>query len=471
MIIEIKIPSPGESITEVEIASWLVNDGDYVEKDQEIAEVESDKATLPLMAEESGIISIKAEPGKPISVGDVACTIDSEGKAPGSAEKNSGKDPAESPEKDNKIIHAKDKEDKEVTPGDSNESGQGSLPAGSQEPDIGKGEGEQTGSGAGTRSESINTDNVKLSPLAKKLMEEEGLTVEEVVRGLARISKEDVALVAAMKNKAGATAKSQTGDSVRIPGLSGESHSEPSRDVARERMSMLRRNLSKRLVSVKNETAMLTTFNEVDMSTIIGIRKKYQNAFTEKHGIKLGFMSFFTKAVTETLKKYPNVNSFIDGEDVVTPGYCDIGIAVQTGKGLMVPVIRNAEVLGLAQIEKKILELAEKARKNRISIDDMTGGTFTITNGGIFGSLLSTPILNPPQSGILGMHNIVERPVAINGRVEIRPMMYIALSYDHRIIDGRDSVSFLVKLKEILENPARIIFNGSNPEDLLLDLL
>lgn len=449
MIIEIKIPTPGESISEVEIASWLVNDGDYVEKDQEIAEVESDKATLPLMAEESGIISIKAEPGKPISVGDVACTIDSEGKAPESVKNSSKKAPAESPEK-----ASAESPEKVIIKGDETENKK-----------------INTKSGAETREGNINTDNIKLSPLAKKLMEEEGLTVEEVVRGLVRISKEDVALVAAMKDKPGATAIRQTGDPDRTAGISQESQSEPARNTARERMSMLRRNLSKRLVSVKNDTAMLTTFNEVDMSAIIDIRKKYQNAFTEKHGVKLGFMSFFTKAVTEALRKYPNVNSFIDGEDVVTPGYYDIGIAVQTGKGLMVPVIRNAEALGLAQIEKKILELAEKARKNRISIDDMTGGTFTITNGGIFGSLLSTPILNPPQSGILGMHNIAERPVAINGRVEIRPMMYIALSYDHRIIDGRDSVSFLVKVKEILENPARIIFNGSNPEELLLDLI
>jgi 2-oxoglutarate dehydrogenase E2 component (dihydrolipoamide succinyltransferase) len=286
-------------------------------------------------------------------------------------------------------------------------------------------------------------------------MENEGFTVEDILNGLIRISKEDVAFVAQMKDRKGSFTGKQ---------------SEPVRETGRERMSVLRRKLSQRLVAVKNETAMLTTFNEVDMSSIINIRKTYQSRFTEKHGVKLGFMSFFTRAVTGALRLFPNVNSYIDEEDIVTPKYCDIGIAVQTDKGLMVPVIRNTEVLGLSDIEKKILELADKARRNRISIEDMTGGTFTITNGGIFGSLLSTPILNPPQSGILGMHNIVERPVAINGKVEIRPMMYIALSYDHRIIDGSDSVSFLVKVKEILEDPVRLLNDGFEIENRLLDL-
>jgi 2-oxoglutarate dehydrogenase E2 component (dihydrolipoamide succinyltransferase) len=250
---------------------------------------------------------------------------------------------------------------------------------------------------------------------------------------------------------------------------SGESMT-GSRETDRQKMSMLRRNLSRRLVAVKNETAMLTTFNEADMSNIISIRKDYQAAFTQKHGVKLGFMSFFVKAATVALKLYPNVNSYIDGDEIATPRYCDIGIAVQTDKGLMVPVIRNTEDLSLAEIESNIIGLAEKARKNRISIDDLTGGTFSITNGGIFGSLLSTPILNPPQSGILGMHNIVERPVAVNGRVEIRPMMYIALSYDHRVIDGRDSVGFLVKIREMIENPVRMLSGGRDPVGMLLDI-
>ena len=445
MIIEIKIPSPGESITEVEIASWLVNDGDYVEKDQEIAEIESDKATLPLMAEESGIITIKAETGTPISVGTVACTIDSDAKVPQSEKKGPEKGPEK---KEASGEQQPQKKDPGVTEDESKQVKPGKIKAETQTI-------QESEDGSKLQTPDYNMDKVKLSPLAKKLMEDEGFTVDDILRGLIRISKEDVALVAGIIGHTGSFTGKQA---------------EPVRETGRERMSMLRRNLSKRLVEVKNQTAMLTTFNEVDMSSIMDIRKNYQSRFVEKHGVKLGFMSFFTRAVTGALRLYPNVNSYIDGEDIVTPQYCDIGIAVQTDKGLMVPVIRNTEVLGLADIEKRILELADKARRNRISIEDMTGGTFTITNGGIFGSLLSTPILNPPQSGILGMHNIVERPVAINGKVEIRPMMYIALSYDHRVIDGRDSVSFLVKVKEILEDPVKMLFGGSRPVDLLLDL-
>ncbi len=445
MIIEIKIPSPGESITEVEIASWLVNDGDYVEKDQEIAEIESDKATLPLMAEESGIITIKAETGTPIAVGAVACSIDSDAKVPLSEKKGPEKDPEK---EEASADQQPQKKDPGVTEDKSKQAKPEEIKAKTETI-----QGDEDGSEPPTTS--YRTDKVKLSPLAKKLMEDEGFTVEDILHGLIRISKEDVALVKGMRKHTGSFTGKQA---------------VPVRETGRERMSMLRRKLSQRLVAVKNETAMLTTFNEVDMSSIMDIRKTYQSMFLEKHGVKLGFMSFFTKAVTEVLKLYPHVNSYIDGEDMVTPHYCDIGIAVQTDKGLMVPVIRNTEVLGLAEIEKKILELADKARRNRISIEDMTGGTFTITNGGIFGSLLSTPILNPPQSAILGMHNIVERPVAVNGKVEIRPMMYIALSYDHRIIDGRDSVSFLVKVKEMLEDPVKMLFGGSSPRDILLNL-
>ncbi len=430
MTIEIKIPSPGESVNEVEISSWLVNDGDYVEKDQEIAEIESDKATLPLLAEESGIISIKAETGTSIPVGSVACTIDSHGKPPTAAKK--------SPEESVRNEEPSKEHRTEKSAGEKE---------GINEHKPGKTEHSQTPGEV--------TEKVKISPLAKKLMKEENLNVDDIIRGLRRISREDVSLVAGMKEPEGPPAPKQD---------------KAGREASRKRMSMLRRNLSQRLVAVKNETAMLTTFNEVDMSKVIDIRKNYQSNFVEKHGVKLGFMSFFVRAASEALKLYPNVNSYIDGEDIVTPGYCDIGIAVQTDKGLMVPVIRNTGALGLSDIEKRILELAEKARKNRISIEDMTGGTFTITNGGIFGSLLSTPILNPPQSGILGMHNIVERPVAVNGKVEVRPMMYIALSYDHRIIDGRDSVSFLVSIKEIIEDPAKLLFGGQDPDKILLDL-
>jgi 2-oxoglutarate dehydrogenase E2 component (dihydrolipoamide succinyltransferase) len=437
MIVEMKIPSPGESITEVEIAQWLVSDGDYVEKDQEIAEVESDKATLPLIAEESGTIKILAETGLAIRVGTVACTIDTGGKAPetqnGDTTQKKGKSEktllaGDEPKQSGKTEKTAVKSDLKVR----------------EEPEQSM---EEETAGAGY-------DRVKISPLARKLMEEEGLSISDVINGLQRITREDVA----------ALVSKETGQPAR------QENQISSREAGRQKMSMLRRNLSKRLVAVKNETAMLTTFNEVDMSNIISLRKKHQSRFTEKHGVKLGFMSFFVKAATEALKIYINVNSYIDGEDIVTPHYHDIGIAVQTEKGLMVPVIRNTETLGLAGIEKKILELAEKARKNRISIDDMTGGSFTITNGGVFGSLLSTPILNPPQSGILGMHNIVERPVAIEGKVEIRPMMYIALSYDHRIIDGRDSVGFLVKIKQMLENPATLLSGGVDPASRLLEI-
>ena len=472
MIIELKIPSPGESVTEVEIAGWLVGDGDYVEKDQEIAEIESDKATLPLIAEESGVIRIMAEEGQVIEVGTVACAIDTgaEKSRPPSPEakdtearKESGsyKEPVEKPYK------AGNKKEGSIPSGEKTlpEENTG-IPAGAsgeqKKPETG---GTVTGEkdkkpasepGAGV-TEDTTTENqeARISPLAKKIMEAEGLSVEDIINGLRRITREDVEAVAEMKAQG-------------YP--SGEGRAAPRRDSDRKKMSMLRRNLSRRLVEVKNETAMLTTFNEADMSSVISIRKQYQQLFTEKHGVKLGFMSFFVKAVTGALKIYPNVNSYIENENIVSPHYHDIGIAVQTDKGLMVPVIRNTETLDFAEIEKKINELAGKARKNRISLDDLKGGTFTITNGGIFGSMLSTPILNPPQSGILGMHNIIERPVAIGGKVEIRPMMYIALSYDHRVIDGRDSVGFLVKVKELLENPLALISDGTDPVMQLLDI-
>jgi 2-oxoglutarate dehydrogenase E2 component (dihydrolipoamide succinyltransferase) len=448
MIVEIKIPSPGESISEVEIANWLVESGDYVEKDQEIAEVESDKATLPLMAEESGIITIKEEPGKTLAVGSVACTIDTEGKGP-KKEKQSAGDKIEDQAipmsgKAAQKNHIKTKEvpvpDQE-NPDEAVKGGKDDdKPEVTQEPKE-KADEEKHG-------------KIRISPLARKLMEDENFSVDDVINGLRRITKNDIEAVTGLKDS------QKSFDPVN--GMA-------SREFTRQKMSLLRRKLSARLVAVKNETAMLTTFNEADMSKIIELRQKHQSRFVEKHGVKLGFMSVFAKAVTETLKLYPNINSYLEGDDVITPQYIDIGIAVQTEKGLMVPVLRNTEVMELADIEKNIISLAEKARKNRISIEDMSGGTFTITNGGIFGSLLSTPILNPPQSAILGMHNIVDRPVAVKGKVEIRPMMYIALSYDHRIIDGKDSVGFLVTVKEMLENPVKMVY-GKNPEDMLLDL-
>jgi 2-oxoglutarate dehydrogenase E2 component (dihydrolipoamide succinyltransferase) len=421
MIIEISIPSPGESITEVDLANWLVDDGDYVEKDQEIAEVESDKATLPLIAEKAGKIKILVETGETIKVGTVACTIDTSASAPKSDTKK-----AKVTEKPVKEIAKKDKTKAELK-----------AEAPKSAPN------ENTGSGT-----------VKITPLARKLMEEQKLSIEDILNGLQKITTREVKMVL------------DNSDKIDI----NQPITNKSRQVKQESMSQLRKKLSKRLVSVKNETAMLTTFNEVDMSEVIALRRKYQNQFIEKHGVKLGFMSFFTKAVTEALRVFPKVNSMIDGEYIIAPEYVDIAIAVQTEKGLMVPVLRNTESMSLADIEKNIIELADKARKFRLSIEEMSGGTFTITNGGVFGSMLSTPILNPPQSGILGMHNIVERPVAVNGKIEIRPVMYIALSYDHRIVDGRDSVSFLVKVKELLESPYKLLLGGQDPEKVLLGL-
>ncbi len=423
MIIEIKIPSPGESISEVQIANWMVEQGSIVAKNQEIAEIESDKATLPLIAEEGGKISIQAEAGDTVRVGSVACTIDSS-FAGESAIASSDSKPA------------------------------ASIQSAASQP-------------AEKRSESVaskpveNTSSeyaaVKVSPVARKLMDEHQVDVDQIMQGLKRLGKKEVELALQPGN---------SNDSLPVE----ESTQPGERLVDRNKMSSLRKKLSERLVSVKNETAMLTTFNEVDMSKVMALRKQYQQPFLEKHGVKLGFMSFFTKAASIALQLHPQVNAMIDGDEIVVHHYSDIGIAVQTPKGLMVPVIRNAESKSLAQLESNLLELAGKARAGRISLDDMAGGTFTITNGGVFGSLLSTPIINPPQSGILGMHNIVERPVAVHGKVEIRPMMYIALSYDHRVIDGKDSVGFLVKIKELIENPERMLISGKDPQAMLLGL-
>lgn len=412
-MLEIKIPSPGESISEVEIANWFVAEGDIVEKEQEIAEIESDKATLTLVADEGGKISIKANEGDTVAVGSVACTIDTSfaGEAPSTSPKAEAKE--ETPKTETKTSEA--------------------APIKSSE----------------------EFKDVKISPVAKKLMEENQLSVDDVIAGLQRLSKKDIEQV--VDNKEQAPAAMVQPEPVE-------------RHIDRKKMSNLRKKLSARLVSVKNETAMLTTFNEVDMSAVMQLRKKYQKQFVETHDIKLGFMSFFTKAVSIALKAHPAVNSMMDGDEIITPNYMDVAMAVQTPKGLMVPVIRDTQNLSLAEIERELMRLANKARSGKISLDEMTGGTFTITNGGVFGSLLSTPIINPPQSGILGMHNIVERPIAVNGKVEIRPMMYIALSYDHRVIDGKDSVGFLVKIKELIENPHRMITMGQDPDSLLLGI-
>ena len=422
MILEIKIPSPGESINEVEIATWFVKEGDLVEKNQEIAELESEKATLALIAEESGKIQALAPEGEALEVGSIACKIDTSVKV---EKKENAKQEPVSAETENK---------------------NGSPEPVKQIP---------TEVPIAKKEASGDYTAVKVSPVAANMMEDLDLNIKDIITGLRKISKSDVERIS---------------NGISLSATPIQNTASPSREKEVKKMSVLRRKLSQRLVMVKNETAMLTTFNEVDMSEVIRLRKTWQSKFIETHGIKLGFMSFFTKAAGLALKERPGVNSIIDGENLISFHYSDIGIAVQTEKGLMVPVIRSAESLSLADIEKEILKLADKARKNRISIEDMSGGTFTITNGGVFGSMLSTPILNPPQSAILGMHNIVERPVALNGKVEIRPIMYLALSYDHRVIDGRDSVGFLVRIKELIESPVQMLGGGKSLENLLLEI-
>ena len=421
-VLEMKVPSPGESISEVEIAQWLVSDGDYVEKDQAIAEIDSDKATLELPAEEAGIITLKAEDGEAVAVGQVVCHIDTSAEKPaGFVSESAAEEVVAAPAK------------KEAAPAKA----------------------EKTVSPDPVSRKSDSYAAKTPSPAASKIMSENGISGAQV-NGTGkdgRITKQDV--LAAM---AGGFATDATA------GWGG------TRDQRREKMKMLRRKIAERLVAVKNETAMLTTFNEVDMKPIMDLRTKYKAKFAEFHEVNLGFMSFFTKAVTEALNLYPSVNAQIDGTEMILHDYADIGIAVSSPKGLMVPVVRNAEQMTLAEIERDIKRLAIKARDGKITPDEMAGGTFTITNGGVFGSMLSTPIINPPQSAILGMHNIVQRPVAINGKVEIRPIMYVALSYDHRIIDGKESVGFLVKVKEMLENPERMIFGSKDPMEVLLGL-
>ncbi|MCF8363619.1 MAG: 2-oxoglutarate dehydrogenase complex dihydrolipoyllysine-residue succinyltransferase [Prolixibacteraceae bacterium] len=445
---EFKIPSPGESISEVELAEWLVKDGAYVEKNDELAEIESEKATLQLVAEESGKISIKVKAGETVKVGAVAYTIDTSASSATGTSASS------------------------ATGGSTGSVTGGSTDPGSGESD--KSEGKDSKGSKPEEQEKSNTEDTariadkettdkpkteenkaKVTPVAAEMMKENNLNVDDIINGLRRITKNEVNAVLESKNK--------------LPSTSFDA-SDASRDEERNKMSMLRRKLSERLVKVKNETAMLTTFNEVDMGTVMELRKAMQNSFVEKYGFKLGFMGFFAKAVSIAARLYPTVNSQIDGEEIVTPNYVDVGIAVQTPKGLMVPNIRNTESKSIAQVEQEIKELAEKARNKKISVEELSGGTISITNGGVFGSLLSTPIINPPQSAILGMHNIVDRPVAINKQVVIRPMMYIALSYDHRIIDGKDSVGFLKTVKELIEQPGKMLTNGNDPAKVLLGL-
>lgn len=435
-VIEMKVPSPGESISEVEIAEWLVSDGDYVEKDQTIAEVDSDKATLELPAEAAGTITLKAEEGDTVEVGQVVCLIDTSAEAPKKEKKPARPAGGEAPKKEEKKEEKSESKEEKKESSTSEEKKETTS-----KPDPGP-------------SEKTYASGVA-SPAASKIMKENNVSSNQV-NGTGkdgRITKQDVVSAMAAGFDTSATA-----------GWGGTRDKEP------KKMSMLRRKVAERLVSVKNEMAMLTTFNEVDMKPIMDLRTKYKKAFADHHETNLGFMSFFTKAVTEALNHFPAVNAQIEGKDMIMHNYADIGIAVSSPKGLMVPVVRNAEQMTLAEIEREIKRLAIKARDGKITPDEMAGGTFTITNGGVFGSMMSTPIINPPQSAILGMHNIVERPVAIDGKVEIRPMMYLALSYDHRIIDGKESVSFLVKVKEMLENPERMIFGGKDPYEVLLGL-
>lgn len=428
-MVDIIVPTPGESISEVEIGSWLVENGAWVEQDQEVGSIESEKATLEITAPAEGFIEITAQPGDVVEVGKSIGKI-KPGERPAGAEKTEV--PKEALEDSAPAVAQKSAQ----------ENREKELEKAAQDADLKSDEQEAY-------------SQVKISPVAKKMMEENGLSVEDIINGLARITKKDVEAVASLP----AGLKSAAG--VPLP---------HSREVERKKMSLLRRKLSERLVAVKNETAMLTTFNEVDMSAVMTIRNKVKNQFQQTHGIKLGFMSFFSLAAARSLMAFPNINSYIDGEESVSFNYADIGIAVQTPKGLMVPVIRDVQQKGLAQIEQDIASIAQKARDNKITLDDLEGGTFSITNGGVFGSLLSTPILNPPQSAILGMHNIVERPVAVDGQVVIRPMMYVALSYDHRIVDGKDSVGFLKNIKELIENPYKLLDSAGQPEKSLFGL-
>ena len=396
MVLEMKIPSPGESITEVEISQWLVKDGDIVTKDQTIAEIDSDKATLDLPAEASGKITLKAEEGDSMSVGDIVCLIDTTETS--NPESENSEPPLQN------II-----EDKKIEPN--------------------------------------KMDEISITPLARNIASNKGIDINEIRSKGDKITKDDVLKV--------------------VPAMGSSNHE--GRIENREKLSMLRRKVSERLVSVKNETAMLTTFNEADLSKIFDLRKKYKEAFSQKHGVSLGFMSFFTKAVTRALKLYPDVNSMIDGNEKISYNYSDISIAVSGPKGLMTPVLRNAQDLSFAAVEQEIKRLAGNVIDKSITVDDLTGGTFTISNGGVFGSMLSTPIINPPQSGILGMHNIIQRPIAVDGKVEIRPMMYLALSYDHRIIDGNQSVGFLIAVKEGVEDPENILMDGKVKKSLGLN--
>jgi 2-oxoglutarate dehydrogenase E2 component (dihydrolipoamide succinyltransferase) len=443
-MIEIKVPTVGESITEVTLVKWLKKDGDYVNRDEVLCELESEKATFELNAEQAGVLHIVAQDGATLKIGEVACSIDESATKPEGESKPAPEAPkTEEPQKDAKPADAA-AAPKTETPQKDTKSEPADAKAGQPV--------KETKPAPDAAPKEVPPADIKATPVAQAIMSDRQVKPAEVKGSGAqgKILKNDVL------------------DALTHPGRKG-GDTAFTREVKQEKMSNLRKTVARRLVEAKNSTAMLTTFNEVDMSRIMEIRKQYKDTFKEAHGVNLGFMSFFTKACCIAIQDWPAVNAYIDGESLIFHEYCDISIAVSGPKGLVVPVIRNAESMGMADLEKKVLELATKARENKLSPDEMAGGTFTITNGGVFGSLMSTPILNIPQSAILGMHKIQDRPVAINGKVEIRPMMYVAVSYDHRIVDGRESVGFLVRVKELLETPELLLF-GKDPVKALLEV-
>lgn len=442
MMIEVKVPSPGESISEVELATWTVENGALVHKNQELAMIESDKATLSLIAPESGKIEILVQEGETVKVDSVACRIDTSVEVP-------DEDSVESDDVDEQIEEGKEEKKKKEDTADAKETKKESKGADSEL------EGKDDEDRETEKSDDYS--NVKATPLARKMMEVEKIDVDDIIKGLRRISSDDVS---AVLNRG---AESADGKPFSTP-------SSKERTIEREKMSQLRKHLSQRLVQVKNETAMLTTFNEVDMQNLMNLRKQHQPEFVKKYGYKIGLISFFLKACALSLKLHPKVNSQMEDEEILHPSYVDISVAVQSPKGLMVPVIRNVDTLSLAEIESELKRLADKAMSGKISMDEMSGGTFTLTNGGVFGSMMSTPLINPPQSAIIGMHNIIDRPIAVNGQVQIRPMMYTALSYDHRIIDGKDAVGFLVDIKKMIENPSSMLHGGKDEGKELLGL-
>jgi 2-oxoglutarate dehydrogenase E2 component (dihydrolipoamide succinyltransferase) len=415
-MIDIKVPTVGESISEVTLLKWTKKDGDYVDRDEVIAELESEKATFEVNAEKAGLLKTTAKEGDTLKIGDTLASIDESAAKPEAAARP--------------VATAAPQADVKAT-----------APTAAKEENK-----------AAETAQAAPVADVKASPVASAIIADKKVNPSTITASGAngKIMKDDV--LAALSNPG------------RVPGKEMFG-----RNDKPEKMSSLRKTISRRLVEAKNTTAMLTTFNEVDMKPIMDLRTKYKEVFNKKHGVNLGFMSFFTKAACFALQEWPSVNAYIDGDNIIYHDYCDISIAVSAPRGLVVPVIRNAESLSMAEIEKKVVELATKAKESKLTIEEMTGGTFTITNGGVFGSLMSTPIINIPQSAILGMHKIQERPMAVNGQVVIKPMMYLALSYDHRIIDGRESVSFLVRVKELLENPELLLF-GKDPVKTLLEL-